>query len=113
MVNVFDAIAEGRYKNNVPYDREPDPVNEETMTVRQAREHKEKQKLLRNEQRELHHAEQHRLDALFKADLEAEHNVVGHPKADKLFSIAWQRGHAYGYYDVACIYDDIVELIKP
>jgi hypothetical protein len=56
--------------------------------------------------------EQGRLHAKFKADLEEEHGLVGHPKADKLFSKAWEDGHYAGYAEVALKYDDLVDLVK-
>lgn len=56
--------------------------------------------------------EQGRLFARFKADLEEEHGMTGHPKADLLFEKAWDRGHSNGYAEVAMVYDDLVELVK-
>lgn len=44
--------------------------------------------------------------------LEREHGVTGHPKAEMVYELAWEYGHANGYGEVATIYDDLVELIK-
>jgi hypothetical protein len=34
-----------------------------------------------------------------------------HPKADKLFTLAWEEGHACGIYEVALYYSDFMELL--
>ena len=112
-INVFDAIAAGRYKNTVPYDIGEEPIDEDKMTVRQAREHAEEQKRRRREQRDRNQAEEGRLSALFKDDLEKEYGVSGHPKANRLFEIAWSDGHSGGYQVVASRYVELVELIAP
>jgi hypothetical protein len=53
-----------------------------------------------------------RLEAQFKQDMFVELGVVGHPKADKLYSIAWEMGHSSGYSEVASHMWDMVDLIK-
>jgi hypothetical protein len=63
-------------------------------------------------QEKSYNAEDRRLEALFKSDLEKEHGVENNPKKDLLYSIAWEEGHSAGYYEVAIKYDDLVELIK-
>lgn len=50
--------------------------------------------------------------AEFKADLLEELGVTGHPKADKLFRLAWEMGHSGGFGDVTSYAHDMVELIK-
>lgn len=47
-----------------------------------------------------------------KAKLEDEFNTKGHPKADLIYEIAWDIGHAYGYNAVRDSYMDLVELIR-
>lgn len=112
-MGVFDNIANGKYENAVPFGIECVPVDEERMTVREAREHKEAQKQARRDQRRRHHEEDARLRNLFREDLEAEAGLVGHPKAEKLFDVAWEHGHSNGYHDVACVYFDYAELLDP
>jgi hypothetical protein len=53
-----------------------------------------------------------RLEAQFKHDMFVELGVVGHPKADKLYSIAWEMGHSAGYSEVLSYAWDMVDLIK-
>lgn len=50
--------------------------------------------------------------AEFEKDLAFEFGVQGNLKAHKVFSIAWEMGHAEGLAEVYNVYSDIVELIK-
>jgi hypothetical protein len=84
-MTVEQNIVNGNYSNNFPYN--PNTWSE-------------------------FHDESRRLKALFKSDLEAEHGLAGHPKADLLFDIAWEHGHANGYYDVEIHYSELAELLK-
>lgn len=112
-MSVREKYEAGRYTNKVPYVLPLEPIDEETMTVRQAREHKEEQTKKQREQRDLHRAEDARLTALFKADLEKEFKLTKHPKADRLFALAWDHGHSSGYGEVMSYYEDFAELLQP
>lgn len=48
----------------------------------------------------------------FRNDLEKEFCVIGNPKCEKLFEIAWNLGHSSGYYEVYNYYSEFVELIR-
>lgn len=48
----------------------------------------------------------------FKADLLQAHGVMGNPKSDRAFSLAWEQGHSCGYSEVAIVFADFSELIK-
>ncbi len=111
-MSIFEKISSGAYENKVPSSVEKIPVDEETMTIKQAKAHIEAEKARNDKQRKKHREEDYRLQAQFKRDLEEEYGVAGHPKADKLFSIALQEGHGGGFNDVACCYDTMVELIR-
>lgn len=54
-----------------------------------------------------------RLEKEFKSDLEVEFDVLGHPKADKLFDLAWSFGHGSGFYEVYFYYSELSELVIP
>jgi hypothetical protein len=45
----------------------------------------------------------------FKSALFKELGITGHPNAEKLFQIAWDRGHSYGYSEV---YNEALELVN-
>jgi len=48
----------------------------------------------------------------FKKDLLEELGVTGHPKADKLFSLAWSYGHSSGYSEVFSYASEFVDLLS-
>ena len=54
--------------------------------------------------------EQSRLDELFKQDSLRESGLSDHPKKDKIYSRAWEDGHADGYYAVFYRLQDLAEL---
>lgn len=47
-----------------------------------------------------------------RASLETEFSMTGHPKAEKLWKLAWDYGHAYGDNDIRGYYIDLVELVQ-
>lgn len=47
-----------------------------------------------------------------KERLLAEHGLITHPKADLLFGLAWEHGHAHGEGEVAMYFADFAELLK-
>jgi hypothetical protein len=61
--------------------------------------------------RKRYNDEEIRLDQLFKFDLEEEYGTSGHPKADLLYTKAWERGHSSGLSEVAGVYSDLSELL--
>jgi hypothetical protein len=61
--------------------------------------------------RDAYNADVNQKMAQFKADLEAEYGMVGHPKADKLYAKAWDMGHSSGLNEVMYYYDDLSELV--
>lgn len=85
-------IAEGRYHNAIPYQL-PNDGHE-----------------ARTQQRHRHLAEQARLRNLLKSDLEAEYGLSGHPKADRVFEIAWQHG-SLNLHAVVALYEAMVDLL--
>lgn len=60
-----------------------------------------------------HRADMANLRRQFCLDLATEHGVIGHPKAQRAFDMAWERGHAEGHLQVAQEFEDLVELLKP
>lgn len=103
VMSVRDNIRDGKYENKVTYSRKDEPVNDD-MTIKEAREHEARQKELRQKQRNLYYAEEARMEDLLRQDLEEEHGMTGHPKAGKLFDLAWSYGHSSGYHDVVSHY---------
>lgn len=112
-MSVYDFIREGRYVNTVPLSPPDLVIDEENTSVARAKQMREEHTAQRRAQRELHDAETNRLNQLFQADLEAEYGLTGHPKAARLFGLAWERGHSSGYSDVAGCYSEFAELLLP
>lgn len=47
-----------------------------------------------------------------KADALAALGFTDHPKADTLWKLAWEFGHAHGYSDVVYYMDELSELLR-
>lgn len=45
-------------------------------------------------------------------ELAKEHGLTGHPKANLLYSMAYDRGHSAGMEEVADIYGTLADLLK-
>ena len=111
-MDVRQNLADGKYENKVEYHYERVPVDEETMTVKQAKAHEHNEKQKQIEQKQRHRQEDSRLAEMLQKDLELEHGVAGHRNAGKLWSLAWEHGHSAGYSEVINYYEQFVELIQ-
>ena len=47
-----------------------------------------------------------------KEKLAKQFGLVGHPKLDKLYDVAWNFGHANGFQEVEYYFADLEELIR-
>lgn len=56
-------------------------------------------------------AEEKRLEGLFKEDAIAEVGLLGHPKAEKTFELAWTYGHESGLHEVWAYLKQLTELV--
>ncbi len=56
--------------------------------------------------------EQYKIDEEFKLALYEEYGVETNPKREKVFSMAWERGHSSGYGEVESEFMDLVDLIR-
>jgi hypothetical protein len=59
-----------------------------------------------------YHAETARLTTQFKLDLFADLGIENNPKAELLFTKAWELGHSSGYYEVYNYALELVTLIE-
>jgi hypothetical protein len=48
----------------------------------------------------------------FKKDVLKEYGLENHPKAEKVYALAWQEGHAYGLEEVAIWVEKLANLVK-
>jgi hypothetical protein len=118
MSHIDSKIANGDYTVKITYPQSPSkPTLPIKATPAQHREYADKleayeaAKAQQRVARDAYYAEQNRLEKQFREDLEEQYGMKGHPKADKLFSKAWQMGHSNGYGEVANYYDDLHELV--
>lgn len=63
-------------------------------------------------QKERYNADLCRRHSEFKHDALEELGITNHPKADKLFELAWSEGHSSGYHEVWNIMITWAELIR-
>jgi hypothetical protein len=118
-MNIWENLAANAYENKDPY-----PVQPRKPRLKDAAspaEHREYADLLEAYELKLaefrlqqtaYHARCSELHAQFQIDLEAYYEMTGHAKAPLLYSKAYERGHSSGLHEVACVYDDLVELVK-
>lgn len=118
-MNVWDKLNEGVYQNKGAYPQKPQkPYLVKDATPAQIRAYADQMELHDIHMKEYREAVNHynsrtrQLEDVFRADLEAEFDMVGHDKADLLYSKAWQMGHSGGMQEVANYYSDLVELVK-
>lgn len=55
--------------------------------------------------------EYRRLYFLFKKDALNDVGLIDHPKAEKVFSLAWEKGHSGGLNDVYCELGELADLL--
>ena len=118
-MNVWDKLREGMYHNKGDYPQKPNkPVLAKDATPAQIRAYADQIELYEAHMREYreqvnhYNARTRQLEDVFRADLEAEFDMVGHDKADLLYSKAWHMGHSGGLHEVANCYSDLVELVQ-
>ena len=118
MMNVTDKIAYGDYDNKLVYPTNPrKPAMLRNVTSAEALKYAQDLAVYEAEYeayrvaRTAYGQETARMLGLLKADLETEYNMVDHPKAEKLWAMAWEMGHSSGLGDVAIYYSDLYELV--
>ena len=60
----------------------------------------------------VYRAEDNRLFNQFKEDVLEENGLTNHPKAMKVFALAWEEGHSSGYENVAYYVDKYADLVR-
>jgi flagellar biosynthesis/type III secretory pathway protein FliH len=71
-----------------------------------------KQERLRREREERNRLENEAIETQ-KQELAKSYGLPRDERFEQAYSIAWQRGHSYGFSDVASCFDDILPLIQP
>jgi hypothetical protein len=119
MTDVYNKWIAGEYKNTLPYPDAParpklgsKPTSEEARAYAEALDKYDVLVKAYNVKRNEYHTQTYELETKLRADLEEENEVVGNPKAGRLWDIAWDRGHSGGYGEVISNYNELVDLIK-
>lgn len=106
------------YKNKLEYPKMPSrPLLSRKPTVKEAEEFVEKLRVYTQQEieykakKEKYVKEEGRLHNLFKADCLKEVGLENHPKKDKIFSYAWQKGHSSGYSEVFYYLSEVSEIV--
>lgn len=121
-MSVIERIRVGHYNPTMEYPIRPtkpailskrvsDLTVEEIATILEAKTAFEAAEIAYEEYRILYREKGGGVVGDFKGDLEAEYDLVGHPKASKLFEIAYDMGHSGGMEDVANYYCQLSELL--
>jgi hypothetical protein len=86
-MNLYENIAEKKYDNKIPYTKET---------------------------RHAYREEENRIYELFNKDCIAYAIANGVPEqyASKVFSKAWQDGHAYGYSEIVIHLEGLIEIFN-
>lgn len=108
-----------KYDNKIPYPKKPSKPTLSTRTPSSSDLENYAKEQLEFTDKEIAYKsnfnayweENARLHELFKQDLFKDLGIENHPKRDKIFSLAWQFGHSYGFSEVASYADDIVETL--
>lgn len=65
-----------------------------------------------NERLSNYNAECEKIETRFRNELEIEFKTTDHPKAERIFQMAWARGHYAGKEEVALTYRDLMDLLN-
>ena len=121
-MNVRDNLINEAYNTNLPYParverpvvlnrKAADLTADEIVTLAQVKADYEAAQDAHVAARTAYNADRGRLEIQFRADVEAENGMTGHPKAALLWNKAWANGHSAGLSDVLTHYEDLVELV--
>ena len=111
-MDVLDKIKNGDYKNKKQY---PVRANFKIMKLceycGQSYKDKKSEEEYKNAHRE-YRIETSTLMKQFRNDLFEEAEIIEHPKADKIWNLAWERGHSSGLAEVYDYFFEYLDLIK-
>lgn len=120
--SLYAKLSEDYYKTKLPYPTKPKmpkttvdlatAKDEDVVAVRAAMAKYTEAEAAYVAARKAYNEDEARLDDEFRADLEEENGMTGHPKAPLLYGKAYERGHSGGHDNVRSEYEDLVELVK-
>lgn len=121
-MSIIERIRVGHYKPTMAYPVRPtkpailskrvcDLTVEEIATILEDKAAFEAEEIAYKEQLILYKEKGGGVVRDLQRDLEKEYNLSGHPKASKLYEIAYDMGHHSGMEEVANYYDTLSELL--
>lgn len=110
MMTVREKIAAGMYYTEMPYRYEMVPIDEDNMTVREAREHTDRQKEASRTHAARRREDIYRLEQIFRKDIAEETGLINHAKEPKVWDMAWAHRDS-GLECVASYYEELAELV--
>lgn len=122
-MSMFADIEEGTYKNKLPYPKAPekpalllkkagDLTLAEIDSLKQVTEEYGLALAAYATAREEYNQEEQRLQTKFREDALEYAGLKDHPKANKAYWMAWERGHSGGLGDVLSELEDIADLLR-
>lgn len=121
-MNMIERLENGEYENKTPYPTKPKRpakagtpagkmTGEELRAMADEIEAWNKADEAYREALKEYNRETGRKMESFRADALKELGLEGHPKADKAWAMAWERGHSSGLISVYQELDEIADLI--
>lgn len=122
-IDVRKNIQLGKYKNNAVYPDRPKPspilgkvasqlTADEIKSIPSLKEDFKNAEIAYKEGKQAWHNEEGRMNALFEADCAAAEGMENHPKRQRLWSKAWDEGHANGYNTILERYESFAEFLR-
>ena len=94
-------------------EKKTDKLLQDIVDARTRLAEAEKQyKINKNEANKHYRIELAKVENEFKLALFKEYRMENHPKREKMFNIAWEKGHSDGYNGVESEFSTLVELMR-
>jgi hypothetical protein len=111
--SIYNVIEEGYFRNTLEYPSPSKYSMYKTCECCGSRIKDEESLAKKREMMKKYNQEEGRLYNLFREALCVFHRLdIENSKVQKALSIAWDRGHANGYAEVASEFDDLLELLN-
>ena len=111
-------LTNGYYANYMEYPKRPtkpilgrNATSDDALQYAEELKKWEKEILIHKVEMEKWNAENNRVHAEFRADATEYAGLKDHPKADAVWSKAWEHGHSSGFSEVLYWLEDLAELV--
>jgi len=122
-MSVYDKIRNGDYATKLPSPTRPGMppllarlartlTDDEIRILPQVKAEYDAASLAYRDAISMRRADASRLEHAFRDDMEDEFGMAGHPKADKLYELAYTRGGSDGWEAILAEYETLADLVK-